>query len=824
MNAVTKSKSFSAKFPIEGLNCASCVKRAEKALSDVEGVKDVNVNLATETANFIFEDLIVLQNAVSGLKENGFGVPAQRHRFAIEGMTCASCVKRVEDQLKQVTGVLTASVNLATETAEIETVGVTSAAELAGAIRAAGYKATYQQDQVSTNDERNARKQAEYDHLRRNFTIAAIFTVPLFVLEMGAHFVPGMHMWLMNLAGGKQNLYLLYFVLASIVQFSPGMIFYRKGIPALLRFAPEMNSLVVLGSSAAWGYSVVATFASGLLPEGTANVYFEASAVIITLILLGRMLEAKAKGRTSEAISKLVSLQANSARVQRDGTFVEVALDEVMPGDVLQVRPGDKVPVDGIVTSGSSFVDESMISGEPVPVEITKDAEVIGGTINKTGSFEFTATKVGANSVLAQIINMVETAQGAKLPIQAMVDKITAIFVPVVMLLATITFFVWLFFGPDPALTFALVNGVAVLIIACPCAMGLATPTSIMVGTGRAAELGVLFRNGDALQALKNTEIVAVDKTGTLTLGRPALTDLQLIGDRNELDTLRLVAAAESNSEHPIAEAIVLAAKEKEIDLPKTDKFKSVTGYGIEAEIEGHTIHIGADRYMVELGHDLTEHKGMIEALGREAKTPLYAAIDGELAAITAVADPIKETTPKAIQALHNMGLKVAMITGDNQQTAEAIADQLGIDQVVAEVLPAGKVDALKELQANGKHVSFVGDGINDAPALAQADVGIAIGTGTDIAIESADIVLMSGELTGVTNALSLSKETMKNIKQNLFWAFVYNAALIPVAAGVLYPFSGTLLSPMLAAGAMALSSVFVVTNALRLRRVASAI
>jgi Cu+-exporting ATPase len=583
-----------------------------------------------------------------------------------------------------------------------------------------------------------------------------------------------------------------------------------------------MNSLVILGSTAAWGYSVVATFAPWVLPSGTANIYFEASAVIVTLILLGRFLEAKAKGRTSEAIKRLVGLQANSARAQRDGEFVDVALEDVHVGDIIQVRPGDKVPVDGVVLGGSSYIDESMISGEPVPVMKGEGAEVVGGTINKTGSFTYQATKVGADTLLAQIIKMVEAAQGSKLPIQAMVDKVTAWFVPAVMAAAALTFVAWLVLGPEPALTFALVNAVAVLIIACPCAMGLATPTSIMVGTGRAAEWGVLFRNGEALQALKGTDVVALDKTGTLTAGRPKLTDLVVAEGFDRDRVLSLVASVESHSEHPVAAAIVAAAKAEGLRLQAADGFDAVPGFGVKARSGGHEIAIGADRYMAQLGITVDGFAEQASAFGQKAKTPLYAAIDGRLAAIIAVSDPIKPTTRQAIRALHELGLKVAMITGDNRRTADAIAAELGIDEVVAEVLPEGKVEAVKRLRAGGRLVSFVGDGINDAPALAEADVGLAVGTGTDVAIESADVVLMSGDLLGVANAIALSKATIQNIRQNLFWAFAYNASLIPVAAGALYPFGGTLLSPMLAAGAMALSSVFVLGNAMRLTRFAA--
>jgi Cu+-exporting ATPase len=821
MNAPTKSvhAQQSVSLPIAGLSCASCVKRAEGAIGAVDGVSEVSVNLATETATFSPSKPEQINSVIDAIQKAGFKVPRQTVQLEIDGMTCASCVKRVEDQLLAADGVYDAKVNLATQSAIIAAEDGTPIKRLVDAVSKAGYEAREKEGSEKAEQNRAAQKQKEYNDLKRNFFIAALFTVPLFVLEMGSHFVPGVHMALMN-SVGKQNLYLLYFALASIVQFGPGLVFYKKGIPSLLRLAPEMNALVVLGSSAAWGYSVVATFAPNLLPAGTQNVYFEASAVIITLILLGRVLEARAKGRTSEAITKLMSLQAKSARVKKGDDFVEVPLDEVVAGDIVLVRPGEKIAVDGEVTKGESFVDEAMISGEPVPVEKKVGASVIGGTINKSGSFEYRATKVGSDSALAQIIKMVETAQGAKLPIQALVDKVTAVFVPIVMAIAALTFGVWFFFGPDPAVNFALVNGVAVLIIACPCAMGLATPTSIMVGTGRAAEMGVLFRNGEALQDLKHTKIVAVDKTGTLTLGKPVLTDFIVLNGFDEATALPLVAAVEANSEHPIAQAIVAAAKEKNLQLPATDQFNSETGYGVVATVGEHQVHVGADRYMEKLGHDLSAHAQTISALGDEAKTPLYAAIDGKLAAIIAVSDPIKDTTPAAIEAVHQMGLKVAMITGDNQKTAQAIAKKLGIDHVIAEVLPKGKVAALKELQADDTHVSFVGDGINDAPALAQANVGIAIGTGTDIAIESADVVLMAGDLKGVANAIDLSTKTIKNIQQNLFWAFAYNVLLIPVAAGVLFPFTGMLLSPMLAAGAMALSSVFVVTNALRLKSV----
>lgn len=735
-------------------------------------------------------------------------------------MTCASCVGRVEKALTQIPGVIEASVNLATERARIRHLsGAVTAADLEAAVVQAGYKPRRLSDaSTNVNEQADERREQEERSLRRSLFTAAIFTLPVFIIEMGSHFIPGIHHWVANTLGQQLNWY-IQFVLATLVLFGPGLRFFQKGVPALLRAAPDMNSLVAVGTAAAYGYSVVATFMPQILPVGTANVYFEAAVVIVTLILLGRTLEARAKGKTSQAIKRLVGLQAKTARVARDGKMIEIPLDEVATDDIVFVRPGEKIPVDGVVIEGASYVDESMITGEPVPVSKEIGSEVVGGTINKTGAFSFRVTQIGSNTVLAQIIRLVEEAQGSKLPIQALVDKVTMWFVPAVMAGAVITFFIWLIFGPDPALTFALINAVAVLIIACPCAMGLATPTSIMVGTGRAAELGVLFRKGEALQALRDVSVVALDKTGTLTKGRPELTDLVPAEGFEYDEVLALVAAIETRSEHPIAEAIVAAAKEKGISFAAIEEFEAVPGFGVSAKVGGRSVSVGADRFMKQLGLEVSHFQPTALHLGEQGKSPLYAAIDGRLAAIIAVADPIKETTPEAIKALHSLGLKVAMITGDNAATAAAIAKQLGIDEVAAEVLPDGKVAALKQFRSNGNKVAFVGDGINDAPALAEADVGLAIGTGTDVAIEAADVVLMSGDLRGVVDAIALSQATIRNIKQNLFWAFAYNALLIPVAAGLLYPINGTLLSPILAAAAMALSSVFVLGNALRLKR-----
>ena len=799
---------------VEGMTCASCVGRVERALKAVPGVATAFVNLATERAE-VTGAAVDRALLVKAVEDAGYDVASRPVDLVIEGMTCASCVARVERALSAVPGVTLAAVNLATERASVK--GTADISALVRVITAAGYDARAAAPALDVADETAAKKAAEEAGLKRDVVIAAALTLPVFVLEMGSHLFDWVHMAVMNTIG-TQNSWYLQFALTTAVLFGPGLRFYRKGLPALARFAPDMNSLVAVGTMAAFGYSLVATFAPALLPAGTVNVYFEAAAVIVTLILLGRYLEARAKGRTSQAIKRLVGLQAKTARVSRDGQIIEVPILQVRPGDLVDMRPGERVPVDGEVTTGTSWIDESMISGEPLPVEKTVGSRVTGGTVNQTGAFSFRATAVGEATMLAQIIRMVEEAQGGKLPIQALVDKVTMWFVPAVMALAALTFVVWLVFGPDPALTFGLVNAVAVLIIACPCAMGLATPTSIMVGTGRGAELGILFRKGEALQSLHGVKVVALDKTGTLTMGKPMLTDLMLAPGFERAAVLAAVAAVEEKSEHPIARAIVLAATEDGLTLPHVSAFESVTGFGVVAMAEGQKVQVGADRYMIKLGLDVAPFAAEAMRLGDDGKSPLYAAINGKLAAILAIADPIKATTPDAIRALHALDLKVAMITGDNARTAQAIARQLGIDEVVAEVLPDGKVAAIKRLKALGP-LAFVGDGINDAPALAAADVGIAVGTGTDIAIEAADVVLMTGRLTAVPDAIALSKATMRNIHQNLFWAFVYNALLIPVAAGALWPAFGLLLSPIFAAAAMALSSVFVLGNALRLRR-----
>ncbi len=741
--------------------------------------------------------------------------PAESTILPIEGMTCASCVGRVERALRAVPGVNEAVVNLATERATIR--GTADLPALVAAVSKAGYEARPLPTGQTTDEEASDRKEIEYRALRRDLLVAATLTLPVFLLEMGSHVIPGVHD-LIDRTVGMQTSWYLQFVLTTAVLAAPGIRFYQKGLPALFRLAPDMNSLVAVGTLAAYAFSIVATFAPALLPAGTVNVYYEAAAVIVTLILLGRFLEARAKGRTSEAIKRLVGLQPKTARIRRDGTSLDVPIADVQAGDTVEVRPGERIPVDGEVIEGDSYVDESMITGEPIPVAKQPGSALVGGTVNQHGALALRATAVGEATMLSQIIRMVEQAQGSKLPIQALVDQVTMWFVPGVMAIAALTFLAWLVYGPSPALTFALVNAVAVLIIACPCAMGLATPTSIMVGTGRGAELGILFRKGEALQRLQDAAVVAVDKTGTLTEGHPALTDLQVTDGFDRRRVLGQVAAVEDKSEHPIGRAIVAAARAEGLPLPPVTSFESITGFGVSARVDGARVDIGADRYMRRLGVDVTSFAATAERLAGQGRSPLYAAIDGRLAAVLAVADPIKATTPAAIAALHDLGLTIAMVTGDDRRTADAIARELGIDHVVAEVLPDGKVDAVQSLKAAHGVLAFVGDGINDAPALAAADIGIAVGTGTDVAIEAADVVLMSGSLGGVATAIALSRATMGNIRQNLFWAFAYNTALIPVAAGALYPAWGVLLSPMFAAGAMAMSSVFVLGNALRLR------
>jgi len=803
--------------------------------------------------------------------------------LAIEGMTCASCVRRVENALAAVPGVAQAQVNLATERARValRPDAPASARALVQAVAQAGYEARPLAGQGEDAERQAERRDAEARRLARAFAAAAALTLPLVALEMGAHAIPAVHELVAGTLGMQRSM-LIQFVLATLVLAGPGRQFFRLGLAALWRRAPDMNSLVALGAGSAWLYSTVAVFLPAWLPADARHVYFEAAAVIVALILLGRTLEARAKGRTGRAIQRLVGLRPRTARVLRDGAAVDVPIDALRAGDRVLVRPGEKIPADGRVEEGSSYVDEAMITGEPVPVAKHAGDTLTGGTLNGSGSLTLQVVHAGADTVLARIIRMVEQAQGARLPIQALVDRVTAWFVPAVMAAALATFLAWLALGPQPAISHALAAAVAVLIIACPCAMGLATPMSIMVGAGRAAELGVLFRQGDALQALREVSVVALDKTGTLTAGRPALTELLPAPGWPRERALALAAAVQAHSEHPIAHAIGQAAAREGVDVPEAQGFQAIVGAGVQATVQGRMVLCGGEALLrrhgiavdggtapgggrADGGAQLSRHGVAVDggpptggahpgeparvgadipqaaataattaaaqdSLAREAerlagqgRTPVYLAVEGCVAALLAVADPLKPGARAAIAALHRLGLRTVMITGDTPRTARAVADELGIDEVHAQVLPEGKVDALRAMRSSHGRLAFVGDGINDAPALAAADVGIAIGTGTDVAIESAGVVLMADDLHGVADAIGLSRATLANIRQNLFWAFAYNVALIPLAAGVLYPAFGLLLAPPVAAGAMALSSVFVVGNALRLRRYAPA-
>ncbi|MEM0947012.1 MAG: heavy metal translocating P-type ATPase [Pseudomonadota bacterium] len=799
-------------FQIEGLSCAACVVRAESALRRA-GATDARVNLATELAQ-VSTDRVGAVEIADALRSAGYPARTQTGQFDIEGMSCASCLRRVEAALKAAPGVLDAQVNLASDTASVKWLdGAVDPDRIADMVSRAGYQAQYRRtaDPVSLR----TRKDAEAQDVLRSFLAAFAMTLPVFLLEMGGHIVPGFHALIATTIGHEAS-WSLQFVLTTLVLIGPGRRFFTLGFPQLLRGRPDMNSLVALGTSAAWGYSTFALFMPGPFPDGTRTVYFEAAGVICTLILLGRCMEARARGRTGAAIERLVALAPDTAFVERNGQVTELPTTEVKVEDSVYLRPGARIPVDGIVMSGHSYVDESMITGEPVPVEKTAGEMVTGGTINGTGALVMRATAVGQATALARIVRLVEEAQGAKLPIQTLLDRVTSVFVPAVIGLAGLTFAAWLLFGPAPAPPFALVASVSVLIIACPCAMGLATPVSIMVGTGRAAELGVLFRKGDALQTLRDVRVIAFDKTGTLTEGCPTLTTFAPTDDPDA--TLALLAAVEAQSEHPVARAIVAAASERGHALPAAYDFLAVPGAGARATVDGKNVIVGSDRFLRSNGVNISDLLETGNDIARQGGTPLYAAVNGIAVAVLGVSDKLKPSAADAVAALQAAGIMTAMITGDNHQTAQAIADRLGIDTVSAEVLPAGKVDAVNALRAAYGPVAFVGDGINDAPALAAADTGIAIGTGTDIAIEAADVVLMSGQPQGVARAVTISRRTLRNIRQNLFWAFAYNIALLPIAAGALYPLIGLTLSPMLAAGAMALSSVFVVTNALRLR------
>ena len=735
--------------------------------------------------------------------------PVSEIKFDVKGMNCGSCVGRVEAALLKTPGVIAANVNLANGTATVKT---SSGEDMAlKSMSDIGYAASV----IETVQDKSAAKDEETATALSRFQLSAILTLPVFVLEMGGHIFPMLH-HLIARTIGMETSWMIQFVLTSLVLVFPGRVFFEKGVPSLLKRAPDMNALVVLGAGAAFVFSTIALSAPGLLPADTRVVYFEAAAVIVTLILLGRWLEARAKGQTGAAIKRLLGLRPSTARVLRDGQELDVPIATVVEGDSIIIRPGERVPTDGRVTAGHTFVDESMITGEPLPVEKTEGDELVGGTINGNAAIRMRATAVGEETMLARIIAMVADAQGARLPVQDVVNRITAWFVPAVIAVAVATVIAWLVFGPDPVLSYALVAGVSVLIIACPCAMGLATPTSIMVGTGRAADLGVLFRQGDALQGLQGVDTVAFDKTGTLTMGKPVLSQMDAMGGNSD-DMLRLVAGIEAQSEHPLAHAILSAFDGKP---PLATQVEAIPGHGLRGVVDGHIVLVGNAVLLRRYGVDPEVLTRKADAYAHAGQTPMLVAVDNAASGVIGVADKLRPGAAETVKALRDLGLNVLMVTGDTKTAGQAIGTVLGVSDVVAEVLPAGKVDAIRSLQQRGKRVAFVGDGINDAPVLAAADVGIAMGTGTDVAVESADVVLMAGDPVGVLNAIKISRATLRNIWQNLGWAFGYNVLLIPVAAGILFPIWGVLLSPALAAGAMALSSVLVVSNALRLRRI----
>jgi Cu+-exporting ATPase len=815
----SSKKSDRTSIHVTGMSCATCAATIEKGLSQTPGVEQVDVNFASEKASIKYDPtkvgLAKIKNTVSQL---GYGVATRKSIFPVGGMTCASCVARVEEALSSVPGVISASVNLASEKATVEYLEGTGLADMRRAVKDAGYELG---PEAQALEDVTTAAQREIRVLRNRFIVAAILASIIMALGFSPSFV------------GKP--YLLW-ALATPVQFWAGLRFYRGAWGALKHRTSDMNTLIAVGTSVAYFYSLIAVIFPGLFATGVLepHLYFDTSAMIITLILLGRFLEARAKGQTSEALKKLIGMQPKTALVVHEGEQREISVEDVRVGDIILVRPGERIPVDGIVREGYSSVDESMITGESIPVEKKVGDEVIGATINKTGSFQFEATKVGKETTLARIVRMVEEAQGSKAPIQRLADVIASYFVPAVIGIAIITFVVWYFVGPAPALTFALLNFVAVLVIACPCALGLATPTAIIVGTGKGAEHGILIRNGEALERAHQINTVLLDKTGTLTRGEPVVTDVVAASFSSPEEVLRLAASAEQSSEHPLGEAVVKAAQEKKLELSPSSDFNAIPGQGVEALVESKKLFLGNLKLMEERGLSLNGLESKAAELLEAGKTAMFLGLDTQVAGIIALADTLKPGAREALQALHRMGIETAMLTGDNRRTAEAVAREAGIDRVLAEVLPEYKAVEVKKLQEEGKVVAMVGDGINDAPALAQADIGIAIGTGTDVAMETGDITLISGDLMGVVTAISLSKRTMRTIKQNLFWAFAYNTALIPVAAGVLYLAFGKtgvpsglhfilgeygFLNPMLAAAAMAASSITVVSNSLRLRR-----
>lgn len=814
---MASSDTHHVSFGVSGLSCGSCSARLEKALGKVDGVDAVSVNLTTARADVDFDTRMTNAAALSdAVERTGYSAQIERSEFGIDGMSCGSCAARAEKSLNALVGVVSASVNVATERARVDYFAETvDSAKLFEAVRKVGFTPLESDAQTQRTADSGPDEATVY---KRSLVFAAVFCIPLFVIAM-LPMLPGVETSMHSVLS-ERGWRLIELLLVLPIQFWAGRHFYRLGSQELRHGAPGMNSLVMIGSNAAFFYSLAALTIPGVFPPNTAHTYFDAAGMIVTLILLGRYLEALAKGRTSQAVYELMALNAPTARVKRDGDWQTIDADEVTIDDVVLVRPGERVPVDGEVIAGTSRVDESMISGEPVPVAKDENAETIGGTVNQNGQLEIRVSRTGGDTVLSKIVRMIESAQAEKPTIQAIADRIAGVFVPIILVIAVVTFIAWIAFGSSPALPTAFVTTVSVLLIACPCAMGLATPAAIMVATGRGAAMGVLFRRGTAVETLAGVDTVVFDKTGTLTEGQPRLTELETISGFDEELVLRLSAGVQMRSEHPLGAAIVASARARGLAPAEATEFTAYPGEGVAANVEDRTVQIGSASYLERLGVATESLLERAQALAHTARTPLYIVIDGELAALVAVADPIRDDARTAIDTLQASGLEIAMLTGDNPATAEAVAGELGIDKVLAGVLPDDKAREIQRLQTADKRVAFVGDGVNDAPALTRADVGIAVGSGTDIAIEAGDVVLMRSDLAGVVNAVVLARRAMRVIRQNFGWAYGYNVLLIPIAAGVFYPVIGWLLSPALAAAAMGASDVIVLTNSLRLRRV----
>jgi Cu+-exporting ATPase len=814
----SQQRKLTVDLPVDGIHCAGCVSRLEAALLSVGGVTESSVSLVTGEARVTYDPTVAgLRDLLQAVEEAGYRVPVGVAELGVQGMHCAACVSRVERIVGRGAGVLGAEVSLATETAQVRFVpGLLDWSSLAAAAEKAGFHLVEDEGEefeVALR-RREGEREAEYRDLLKRFWVGLALGTPVAVIGH-AHLIPGLKLLDHDLL---RVLWIISGVLTIPIMGYVGSRFFTGAWSAFKHREATMDTLVALGTGSAWIYSTFAVLFPGLFPQGTAHPFYEATAVVITLVMLGQALEARAKGKTSRALRRLMDLRPRTARVLRGGEELEIPAQDVQVGDLLVVRPGERIPVDGEISEGRSTLDESMVTGESLPVEKGPGDEVVGGTLNRAGSFRFRASRVGKDTVLAHIVEMVRTAQGSKPSIQRAVDVVASYFVPAVMIVAVLTFALWYTFGPEPRLSFAAVVAVAVLVIACPCALGLATPISVMVSVGKAAELGILIRNGDALQAARQVDTVVLDKTGTITKGQPSVVELVPASGTPEDQLLSVAAAAEEGSEHPLALAVISAARERGLTWSRATNFQAEAGRGVTVELEGQTVRAGSPGFFRAADLPERDWTGAVGEITRAGRTPILVARDHRYLGALAVADPVKEESAEAVGSLHAMGLHVVMLTGDHVAAAEAIGAEVGVDEVLAQVLPAEKADRIRELQSQGRRVAMVGDGVNDAPALAVADVGMAMGTGTDVAMETGDMVLMGGSLTAVVHALELSKAAFRNIRQNLFGAFIYNVLGIPIAAGALYPVFGVLLSPVIAGSAMAFSSVTVVSNANRLR------